>query len=171
MERKMHSAGRLFEEQLNMRYILILAAFLTSQHAFAMGSMPREGSGAVGEVPTVFIAAPALKVQQIIITRAASKGSVIRPAGNGQLILERQLPSVSPQVEAACGSGWAGRKVRVVISLQSHNGGTLVTERRFIAANGATGSDCAMPLTTEDYTQSMNALNEVKAQAETGARQ
>ena len=116
--------------------------------------------------PTLFIAAPATKVQQIIITRAAAKGSVIHPADNGQLILERQLPSISREVEAACGSGWAGRKVRVVVTLQSHKDGTLVTERRFIAANGASGGDCAMPLSAEDYAQSMGALNEVKGQAE-----
>jgi hypothetical protein len=121
--------------------------------------------------PTMFIAAPVAKVQQIIIARAAAKGSVIKPSGGGKLVLERQLTSVSPQVEAACGTSWFGRKVRVVMTLQAQNGGTLATERRYIVGMSPVGGDCAMPLTQEDYNQSMSALSLVKGQAEVGTQQ
>jgi hypothetical protein len=152
-----------------MKRIFFSLIFTLCAHSLlAMGSLPtldgpKNNSTAI---PTIFIAAPPEKVESIIISRAASKGSVIKPYGNGQLILERELPSISPQVEAACGSGWAGRKVRVVITLQAQNGGTLATERRFIVSNSPTGSDCALPLSPADYAQSMAALGEVKAQAE-----
>lgn len=116
--------------------------------------------------PSLFIAAPVAKVQQIIIARAAAKGSIIKPSSGGRLVLERQLTSVSPQVEAACGGSWFGRKVRVVMSLQAVNGGTQATESRYIVGISPMGGDCAMPLTSEDYAQSMNALGVVKAQAE-----
>jgi hypothetical protein len=117
--------------------------------------------------PSIFIAAQEAKVQQIIIARAAAKGSIIKPSNNGQLVLERPLEKPSAEVIAACGESWFGRKVRVVISLQVINGGTQVSERRYIIGGAAiSGGDCAMPLSQDDYAQSMSALNEVKAQAE-----
>jgi hypothetical protein len=117
--------------------------------------------------PSIFVAAQEAKVQQVIIARAAAKGSIIKPSSNGQLVLERPLEKPSAEVIAACGESWFGRKVRVVISLQVINGGTQVSERRYIVGGASiSGGDCAMPLSPDDYAQSMNALGEVKARAE-----
>ncbi|MES2907022.1 MAG: hypothetical protein V4691_08385 [Pseudomonadota bacterium] len=117
--------------------------------------------------PSMFIAAPSAKVQQVIISRAAAKGSIIKPSGNGRLVLERPISGTpSPQVVAACGDSWFGRKVRVVMSLQAQNGGTQITENRYIVGMSPMGGDCAMPLTQDDYNQSMNAMSAVKAEAE-----
>jgi hypothetical protein len=119
--------------------------------------------------PSIFVAASPAQVEKVIIARAAAKGSVIKPSKNGKLTLERPLSAKpSEQVIAACGTSWFGRRVRVVMSLSPQNGGTMVSENRYIVGGGPLNSDCAMPLTQEDYNQSMGALSLVKGQAEAG---
>ncbi len=129
------------------------------------------GSTIVGEAPSMFIAAPKEKVQHIVIARAAAKGSIIKASGN-DLVLERPLLGKgSPEVEAACGSSWFNRKVRVVMTLQNvQGGGTQMTERRYISGGSPLSrGPCALPLSSDDYAQSLGAMSAVKVEAEAGA--
>lgn len=122
---------------------------------------------ASGDTPSIFIAAPMEQVQQVIVSRAASRGSQVKVGGNGRLVLERELPSDTAAVVAACGPSAAHRRVRVVMTLDPQQGGTELSERRFIIDASADGKNiCPFPISSTDYSQSMNSMQAVKAEAE-----
>ncbi len=145
---------------------LSLAACTGRNSEVAVLNAPPPPAVLSGDAPTVLIAAPVERVQGVIVSRAASKGSVVKVSGNGRLVLERELPVATPEVIAACGQSPIKRRVRVVMTLRPTPAGTQLSERRFIVDNETSADTCQLPLSSQDYAQSISAMSAVKAQAE-----
>jgi hypothetical protein len=115
------------------------------------------------ERPQIMVDASLQTVRDVIEDSARARGSAVVLVGDG-LVLERPLLSSSDDVVAACGFHRPGRAVRVVLRTQGQGANrTLLSEERYIVDRGAM---CPLPLSREDYSQAIGALNRIRVQAE-----
>jgi len=103
-------------------------------------------------------------VRQVILSRAAARGTAGSSPNARTIVLERQMSDTTPALQAVCGPHKPGRRVSVVITTERAGNRTAVTERRFLIDGD--GTRCAVVMTPEDVVAGNRALAELKAQAE-----
>jgi hypothetical protein len=111
----------------------------------------------------IFINGPAVRVRQVVASRAQSRGTAASLSDPRAVVLERPLQQTPPSLAASCGEHRPGRIVRIVISTFEQGGQTAVTEERFIV-DGAIA--CPVKLTPEDIETGNKSLQELKTQVE-----
>lgn len=103
-------------------------------------------------------------VRQVILSRAAARGTAGSSPNARTIVLERQMSETTAALAAVCGPHRPGRRVSVVITTERAGNRTAVTERRFLIDGD--GTRCAVVMTPEDVVAGNRALAELKAQAE-----
>jgi len=142
---------------------LLAVSCLSLVLAGCIGTGRQIGWGQAPERPAIVVNAPVAIVRDVIIDSARQRGSAVQPVGDG-LVLQRPLPSSSPEVMAACGPHRPGRNVRVVLRAVAQGAAqTRLSEDRFIV-DGA--SICPLPIAGDDLRQSNDALNRIRVTAE-----
>lgn len=116
-------------------------------------------------VPYVDIAAPGNRVRAAIAERARSRGTKVASNTRDAVVLERELPSTAPALEASCGPHQPGRKVRIILSTEEQPGRTVVAEQRYVIDGQAV---CPVRLNPADMDEAVKALDQLKMQIESG---
>jgi hypothetical protein len=103
-------------------------------------------------------------VRQVILQRAAARGTAGSSPNARTIVLERQMAETPPALAAVCGPHKPGRRVSVVITTERAGNRTALTERRFLIDGD--GTRCGVLMTPEDVSAGNRSLAEIKAQAE-----
>ncbi len=127
---------------------------------------PQPPVAQVAAGPSVDILAPSARVRQVIAQRAQQRGAGVLSNDARGVILERQLPSTSPVLEASCGPHQPGRRIRIELRTAEVPGRTEVTERRIVLDQGKA---CIVQLNEADIAEANASLNELKQQVEGGS--
>jgi hypothetical protein len=103
-------------------------------------------------------------VRQVILQRAAARGTAGTAPNARTIVLERPMAETPPALQAVCGPHKPGRRVSVVITTERAGNRTALTERRFLIDGD--GTRCGVLMTPEDVSAGNRSLAEIKAQAE-----
>ncbi len=151
------------------RAVLILTVSLPFALAGCLSSLspppapPRAAPQIDPDIPGVLISASGATVRQVIADAARQRGANIAANEPKGIVLEGELRSSPPLLEAACGAHVPGRKQRIVLETQESPSGTYLTDRRFIIDGDIV---CALKMTPTEFDEATKRLNATKQTAE-----